>query len=441
MKPGSGNNGLDLKTPANPVNKGFPDYDISHGVILDSKYPLSLFTYLYSRNIFPIILILFSLMMIATDGWAQDIDTPAEEDSRQVDESEEAYRRRMELGEESTRSDDILRQNPAANTPPPEGIDRLPKESQRHLRDQLKEVIMENGEWEPEDAGKDYSYEPSEAAKNDPELQKMEEEAWADLVAEYHEREAAVQASPGTQGSGDDDLAGGQSGQAGQKGGEGQTGGKQGSGGGSSSGQKSASSEEEGPSTAGTSQSALDFLKGMMGGSGSEETTGSTEPTEAPGADQQAQGEQNSSENAGQDADTQGNPGQEDPGEEDPEEDPGKADPSPSSEQQQSASEDKKESPTPPAGSLAISDLLKLGSPATEAEDSPQQTENQEPANTSANPPENASTRTTPESETSAEEPPAEETPAGVIAITELQRAQGLEQNTGVVAENTDDDL
>ncbi len=391
----------------NPENKGFSYCDISVILISFSNHP-----YFYSRIVIPMMFILISLMSITIDGWAQDTDTPAEEDSTQVDESEEQYRRRMELEEARTRVDDILRQNSSTNTSPPEGIDRLPPESQRHLRDQLKKVIMSNGEWTPQDAGKEYPYEPSEAAKSDPELQKIEEEAWADLVAEYHEREAAVHASPGTQGSGDDDISGGQSGNAGQSGAGGQTGKKGDSGGGSSSGQKSpqkspqqsSSSEDEGPSTAGTSQSALDFLKGMMGGGNSEETPEGTSEGTAP--------------SEAQDTDPQGNPQE--------------ADPSQSSEQTQTSSEDNKEQTTPPAGSLAISDLQKLGGTSAESKD-----DNEPEASVDS--------EQTPESDTRSEQPPqeqesSEQPPAGVIAITELQRAQALEKNTGVNAQANDDD-
>ena len=42
------------------------------------------------------------------------------------------------------------------------------KESRDNIRDQLVDVIMENGEWEPKDALEEYPYQPTATAQSDP---------------------------------------------------------------------------------------------------------------------------------------------------------------------------------------------------------------------------------------------------------------------------------
>src|SRR5690606_20072488 len=94
--------------------------------------------------------------------------------------------------------------------------------SRKHLRDELRNVIIEQGEWQPEDVNRVYPYTPSAAAQQDPELRQKEEQAWGELIAEYHKREAAALAAGGGRSSGREpgeegtvSQIGGQQGQAG----------------------------------------------------------------------------------------------------------------------------------------------------------------------------------------------------------------------------------
>lgn len=74
-------------------------------------------------------------------------------------------------------------------------LDKLPEESQKHLRNQLREIIVQNDAWKPGDEDTDYPYTPSDAASSKPSLQKLEAEAWAELVEGYHQREAEIYAN------------------------------------------------------------------------------------------------------------------------------------------------------------------------------------------------------------------------------------------------------
>ena len=220
---------------------------------------------------------------------AQDADEDAGQEaggsSTDVEESDEAYRRRMELED--------ARQRNLGYTLPPESyaaqqekIDKLPEESRDNIRDQLVDIIVENGEWEPSDALKDYPYQPTEAALTDAGLLAREQEAWDEQIEKYHKREAAAfgtylgpvpgpgnpdgqeggsEAGEASQGEG---VAGLQQGGGSDGSGEGQQGGQEGSAG--SAGtyepyQSSRSDSADEVSTAGVQQSALDFLRGQQG--------------------------------------------------------------------------------------------------------------------------------------------------------------------------------
>ena len=233
---------------------------------------------------------IFALMLClagAAVARAQDEPEPANDTdgaSQQVEESDEAFRRRMEL--EDARYRDPTYTDPVGSYKRElEKIDKLPEESRDNIRDQLIDVIMANGEWEPSDALEEYPYKPTTAAQQDPKLAQQEQEAWEEQVEKYHERESeAFGAYRGpAQGPGNPDgpegsAAGSQGGNQGegQQGGQpGQQGGQQGSQGEqgeqsdkgtyqpyqSSSGERS---DEE--SRAGVSESALDFLMGRQEG-------------------------------------------------------------------------------------------------------------------------------------------------------------------------------
>jgi hypothetical protein len=228
-------------------------------------------------------------------SFAQDAEPAAAQDaagrSAEVEESDEEYRRRMELED--------ARQRNLGYTLPPESyvaqqdkLDKLPEPSRDNVRDQLVDIIVENGEWEPSDALKEYPYEPTAAALEDPDLLEMEQAAWDEQIDKYHKREAAAfgtylgpvpgpgnpsgaeggaqaQAGEGAEGSG---PAGAQPGSAGEMEG-GSQGGQAGSAGTYSPASSSQAGSGEEISTAGVRQSALDFLKAQQGQVGSQAST------------------------------------------------------------------------------------------------------------------------------------------------------------------------
>jgi hypothetical protein len=223
---------------------------------------------------------------------AQDRQMPDDQGStsERAEASEDAHRRRMEL--EGSRDRDTFTNTTYTSQAGQEKIDKLPKESRDNIRNQLTDIIIDNGQWEPFDALREYPYEPSEAAQEDPVLSEREKEAWAEQVEKYHQREASAYeanrpmmpgsdaqqpgtspgpSSPPGQSQGEGEQQGeGQEGEGEPQGDEGQQGSQ-----GSSSSSSSASSyepyqpqltdDEDEISTAGVSQSALDFLKRRQG--------------------------------------------------------------------------------------------------------------------------------------------------------------------------------
>jgi hypothetical protein len=208
---------------------------------------------------------------------------PADSSSRTVEESDEAFRRRMEL--EDARNRNAIYTVPSAGASSSKGlekIDKLPAASRDNIRDQLVEVIMENGEWEPFDALREYPYEPTAAAQAEPRLLEQEQEAWDEQIQKYHQREAAAYGAtrgpvPGEPAGAKGSEGGGTQGEqgAGDQGSE--QGGEQGDEQGGAAGGKAGASgtyqpyepnrkpAEEAVSTAGAQQSALDFLRGQQG--------------------------------------------------------------------------------------------------------------------------------------------------------------------------------
>jgi hypothetical protein len=266
---------------------------------------------------------------------AQDSQDEADTDSTEVEESDEAYRRRMEL--EDARQRDLGYTLPAPTyAQKQEKLDKLPEESRDNIRDQLVDIIVENGEWEPRDALKEYPYEPTAAARGNPELMQQEQEAWDEQIEKYHKREAAafgtyLGPAPGP-GNPTGEEGGGQEGDGAQ--GTEPGSGQQGSGAGaqeagqegaqdaadsaSSAGtyepyQSNRSPSSEEVSTAGVQQSALDFLKGLQGQapaspSGASANAGATAQSNPPSATEstgQNAEAQASAESARQNADSQ----------------------------------------------------------------------------------------------------------------------------------------
>jgi hypothetical protein len=244
------------------------------------------------------------LGLLCLGAAAQENPAPDDASSREVEKSDEDFRRRMEL-------EDARQRNLGYTLPPEtyaqqqEKIDKLPEESRDHIRDQLIEVIVENGEWEPSDALRDYPYEPTAAALADPELLQRENEAWNEQIEKYHRREAAAfgsyhgpVAGPGNPQGADQPGQQGQGPQAGLSGDGGAGAGGNGSGQTAADGSEGAAgggtyepyqanrkSGEERVSTAGVQQSALDFLQGQQGGNatGSPASSSPEVPGGAPG--------------------------------------------------------------------------------------------------------------------------------------------------------------
>ena len=122
-----------------------------------------------------------------------DSESPTDTGSEEAELSEDNYRRYMELkGHEIDRSS-----LPTAAYIKPKTLEKLqnlPETSQKHLRNQLRDIILQGDRWSPEDKEAEYPYTPSEAAINNPQLQRHEGEAWLELVDEYHQREADIYA-------------------------------------------------------------------------------------------------------------------------------------------------------------------------------------------------------------------------------------------------------
>ncbi|GMR15534.1 MAG: hypothetical protein BMS9Abin30_1166 [Gammaproteobacteria bacterium] len=142
------------------------------------------------------VLLLWSGLFLAPLVVAQAETAPAEEKanpgSQEVEYSEDNYRRFMELRNENLQKSSMLTN---AYQPGTQKLDELPEASQKHLRNQLREIILEEGEWAPGDENKEYPYVPSEAAQSNPGLAQQEAEAWGELVGKYQQREAQIYAN------------------------------------------------------------------------------------------------------------------------------------------------------------------------------------------------------------------------------------------------------
>ena len=124
-------------------------------------------------------------------AWGQTSSTERDSDdsSNEVEQSEDSYRRQMEL-EDARSKDRTYVDTTYTDTGNLEKIDKLPPESRENIRDQLVDIIMENGDWEPGDVLGEYPYSPTEQAEADSELKEQELAAWEEQVEKYHEREA-----------------------------------------------------------------------------------------------------------------------------------------------------------------------------------------------------------------------------------------------------------
>jgi len=279
--------------------------------------------------------------------------------SDDVDQREENYRKRMELRE------DQFRDQPRANTTytnkAQQGkLDQLPITSQVHIKNQLRDMIIERREWEPGEDLSDYPYALSDEALGDQKLAQKEREAWAEEIEKYQEREAAFAAQAGqpaqSDEGGDSQSADGQQSdqQDGQESGQAdmqQTA--------ASEAQKSAASEQqeqdqarqpEEPVISGVSENALSFLRGQgtqpQGDPHGQPPAGDS-PKSQGGAKSQASNTPVTDDAAAQNASAAGT----DPA--------GEADASPGAEPGESIAENPGQQ-TDPAGSLAVSELSQL---------------------------------------------------------------------------------
>jgi len=156
------------------------------------------------KNAMTALLILTGLLLapLATAQTAAQTETPSVEPgndkpagkktntgSQEVEYDDDNYRRFMELKDQPTQNSSLPT---TAFRPGTQKLDKLPEASQKHLRNQLREIILEDGEWTPGDENKEYPYVPSEAAEQSPTLQQQEVEAWGELVGKYNEREAQI---------------------------------------------------------------------------------------------------------------------------------------------------------------------------------------------------------------------------------------------------------
>src|SRR5210317_855512 len=188
---------------------------------------------LFYVSCFVVLLDFFAL----PSAFAQDAEPSGDDDdsSERVEQRDDSYRQQMEL-EDARSRDRTYIDNTYTQSAGQEKIDKLPKESRDNIRDQLVDVIVENGEWEPKDALGEYPYTPTAAAEADPELKQQEQEAWEEQIEKYHEREAAAFGTYRGPVPGPGNPTGQEGGQQGQDSQQGQQGGQQGSGQGGQSG-------------------------------------------------------------------------------------------------------------------------------------------------------------------------------------------------------------
>lgn len=272
-------------------------------------------------------LLTISVFLYTPTGFAQDKEESASKDSnvpasQEVEINEDNYRQFMEL-RDARQQRNILPEDAFKPNAGLQKLDKLPEESQKHLRNQLREIIVQGDEWQPGDEGKHYPYVPSEAASTNPELQKQEAEAWGELVDSYHRREAeiyensarsqAAMASDGASNGGSNTPNGSPGDGTGQAGtGEAGAGGEAAN---ESRPEQSSTADSYSPNTsndpnarntAGVSQNAMEFLKGQglakqgsngqgnstsaAGGNGEQSADGSGENTSSPVGDS-AQGD------------------------------------------------------------------------------------------------------------------------------------------------------
>ena len=234
--------------------------------------------------------------------------------SQEVEITEDNYRQFMEL-KDARQQRRILPEDAFKPKAGLQKIDKLPEDSQKHLRNQLREIIVQGDKWQPGDEGKHFPYVPSEAAVSNQALQEQEAAAWGELVDNYHRREreiyensARTQAAMADEGSSGLNTGNGSPGD-----GTGQPGAGQQEGGQQASPEQVSSADSYSPNasnsadrsgTQGVSQNAMEYLQKMaQRGAGPGENTSSPVGDSAQG-DAQEQSEQQADSGQGTSKDT-----------------------------------------------------------------------------------------------------------------------------------------
>ncbi len=266
-------------------------------------------------------LLTISMFLYASAGFAQDekatttpsaaagveetaLESEAVPAVQEVEINEDNYRQFMEL-KDARQQRNMLPENSYQSQADAQKIDKLPEESQKHLRNELREIIIQGDQWQPGDENTDYPYVPSKTAGTNRALQKQEADAWGELVDNYHRREAEIygnasrsktaSSTAGTSGEGEGSAGGnmGEGPQASQ-----QNNSKQSSTAGSYS--PDSSNDPNATSTQGVSQNAMEFLKGQENqlANAGEANTASSEDNNGQAdaqADRQADGQEQTS--------------------------------------------------------------------------------------------------------------------------------------------------
>jgi hypothetical protein len=264
-------------------------------------------------------LLIILVFLYASPGFAQDEEpattlpsetdieevTPESEEvpsGQEVEINEDNYRQFMEL-KETRGQRNMIPETSYKSQAGLQKLDKLPEASQKHLRNQLREIIVQGEQWQPGDEGTDYPYVPSDAASTDQSLQKQEAEAWGELVENYHQREAEIYANSSRSGAAaaSASASGAGAGAGGEQGSAGSGSGKDGDGqqanqerraqqdGAADSYSPNVSNDPNAKSTAGISQNAMEFLQ-KSGNQTGEDSTGTPAGDNEPGsAQEQAQ--------------------------------------------------------------------------------------------------------------------------------------------------------
>ncbi len=111
--------------------------------------------------------------------------------SQEVEINEDNYRQFMELKDANLQRE-VIPENVFKPGSGLQKLEKLPEESQKHLRNELREIIVQGDPWQPGDEQGEFPYTPSAAAANNPGLEKQEREAWGELVDSYNQREAQI---------------------------------------------------------------------------------------------------------------------------------------------------------------------------------------------------------------------------------------------------------